>query len=227
MISLLLKIIFIFYFIMTILEIRNIHIYNLNSNLLILKDDINRINVNIEIENLSPILLKNIYNDNIDNDNLIIKNPGYMIQDRSKFISLKELKENYNIYENYKIVSDLYINTEKIFDLFENKMTTNKKSNLSLFGSNVQSVLSKCVNNMTCFTSSQNITFYLFNPKHFHDIFGKDLNKIKKWAIKTEIAKGDVLYIPCEWNYIYEGKGNLLKTTMDNYFSIGYNFIRE
>jgi len=80
---------------------------------------------------------------------------------------------------------------------------------------------------MTTYTSSEKITFYLFNPKHFQDIFGKELQKIKKWSLKVELERGDILYIPSEWNYIYEGKGNLLKTTFDNYFSVGYNFIRE
>ena len=43
-----------------------------------------------------------------------------------KYISFKELKDKYYIYENEKIVKDLDINTEKIFNLFENKITTNR-----------------------------------------------------------------------------------------------------
>jgi hypothetical protein len=227
MITTLIKIIFVIYLVMSILEIRNIHVYNLKSDLLVLKDNINEINVQSEIENLSPLLLKNIYDDNLDNENLLKKNPGYMILDMEKYISFKELKDIYNIYENEKIVKDLDIDVEQIFKLFDNKLTTNKRSYLSLYGDNIQSVLLKCVHNMTSYTCSKNITFYLFNPKHFHDIFGKELQKIKKWALKVELEKGDILYIPSEWNYIYEGKGNLLKTTFDNYFSVGYNFIRE
>jgi len=227
MITTLIKIIFVIYLVMSILEIRNIHVYNLKSDLLVLKDNINEINVQSEIENLSPLLLKNIYDDNLDNENLLKKNPGYMILDMKKYISFKELKDTYNIYENEKIVKDLDIDVEKIFKLFDNKLTTNKRSYLSLYGDNIQSVLLKCVHNMTSYTCSKNITFYLFNPKHFHDIFGKELQKIKKWSLKVELEKGDILYIPSEWNYIYEGKGNLLKTTFDNYFSVGYNFIRE
>lgn len=211
---------------MNILEIRNIHVYNLNSNLITI-DTINREKVQYEMDNLSPLLMNNFYDEEFSNDNLIKKNPGYMIQDLGKYISLKELKENFYIYENDKIVNDLDINTEKVFNLFENKITTNKKAYLSLYGENIQSVLSKCVHNMTTFTSSSDFVFYLFNPKHINDILGKELQKIKKWAIKIELKKGDVLYIPCEWNYIYEGKGNLLKMTFDNYFSVGYNFIRE
>lgn len=227
MITTLIKIIFVIYLVMSILEIRNIHVYNLKSDLLVLKDNINEINVQSEIENLSPLLLKNIYDDNLDNENLLKKNPGYMILDMEKYISFKELKDIYNIYENEKIVKDLDIDVEQIFKLFDNKLTTNKRSYLSLYGDNIQSVLLKCVHNMTSYTCSKNITFYLFNPKHFHDIFGKELQKIKKWSLKVELEKGDILYIPSEWNYIYEGKGNLLKTTFDNYFSVGYNFIRE
>ena len=227
MITTLIKIIFVIYLVMSILEIRNIHVYNLKSDLLVLKDNINEINVQSEIENLSPLLLKNIYDDNLDNENLLKKNPGYMIFDMEKYISFKELKDIYNIYENEKIVKDLDIDVEQIFKLFDNKLTTNKRSYLSLYGDNIQSVLLKCVHNMTSYTCSKNITFYLFNPKHFHDIFGKDLQKIKKWSLKVELEKGDILYIPSEWNYIYEGKGNLLKTISDNFFSVGYNFIRE
>lgn len=227
MITTLIKMIFVIYLVMSILEIRNIHVYNLKSDLLVLKDNINEINVQSEIENLSPLLLKNIYDDNLDNENLLKKNPGYMILDMEKYISFKELKDIYNIYENEKIVKDLDIDVEQIFKLFDNKLTTNKRSYLSLYGDNIQSVLLKCVHNMTSYTCSKNITFYLFNPKHFHDIFGKDLQKIKKWSLKVELEKGDILYIPSEWNYIYEGKGNLLKTISDNFFSVGYNFIRE
>lgn len=226
MISSFIKIIFILYLVMNILEIRNIHVYNLNSNLITI-DTINREKVQYEMDNLSPLLMNNFYDEEFSNDNLIKKNPGYMIQDLGKYISLKELKENFYIYENDKIVNDLDINTEKVFNLFENKITTNKRAYLSLYGENIQSVLSKCVHNMTTFTGSSDFVFYLFNPKHINDILGKELHKIKKWAIKIELKKGDVLYIPCEWNYIYEGKGNLLKMTFDNYFSVGYNFIRE
>ena len=227
MITTLIKIIFVIYLVMSILEIRNIHVYNLKSDLLVLKDNINEINVQSEIENLSPLLLKNIYDDNLDNENLLKKNPGYMILDMKKYISFKELKDTYNIYENEKIVKDLDIDVEKIFKLFDNKLTTNKRSYLSLYGDNIQSVLLKCVHNMTSYTCSKNITFYLFNPKHFHDIFGKELQKIKKWSLKVELEKGDILYIPSEWNYIYEGKGTLLKTTFDNVFSVGYNLLRK
>ena len=227
MITTFIKIIFIMYLVMSILEIRNIHVYNLKSDLLVLKDDINKINVHSEMENLSPLLLKNIYDEQLDNENLLKKNPGYMILDMEKYISFKELKDKYNIFENDKIVKDLNINTEQIFKLFDNKLTTNRCSYLSLYGEDIQSVLLKSVHNMTSYTCSQKFTFYLFNPKHFHDIFGKELHKIKKWALKVELERGDILYIPSEWNYIYEGKGNLLKNTFDNYFSVGYNFLRK
>ena len=221
------KIVIILYIVISILEIRNIHVYYLQSDLLTLNGDINRINVQSEIENLSPLLLKNVYDESLDKESLLRKNPGYMILDMGKYISFKELKDIYYIYENDKVVKDLDIKTDKIFNLFENKITTNRCSYLSLYGENIQSVLLKSVHNMTTYTSSENITFYLFNPKHFQDIFGKELQKIKKWSLKVELERGDILYIPSEWNYIYEGKGNLLKTTFDNYFSVGYNFIRE
>tara|TARA_B100000900_G_scaffold328650_1_gene288938 strand:+ start:1715 stop:2353 length:639 start_codon:yes stop_codon:yes gene_type:complete len=212
---------------MNILEIRNIHIYNLNSNLITIEKNINKINIQSEIENLSPILLKNIYIEDICNKSLLKLSPGYMIKDSEKYISLKELKKDYYIYENEKIIKDLDINIKQILNLFENRLTVNRRSYLSLYGENVQSILLRCFHNINCYTSSDDFTFYLFNPKHFHDIFGKELHKIKKWAIKVEIKRGDILYIPCEWNYIYEGKGNLLKVTCDNYFSVGYNLVRE
>ena len=117
MISSFIKIIFILYLVMNILEIRNIHVYNLNSNLITI-DTINREKVQYEMDNLSPLLMNNFYDEEFSNDNLIKKNPGYMIQDLGKYISLKELKENFYIYENDKIVNDLDINTEKVFNLF-------------------------------------------------------------------------------------------------------------
>lgn len=227
MLTTLIKIVFIIYFIMSILEIRNIHIYNLNSNLITIEKNINKINVQSEIENLSPILLKNTYNEDLTNDKLENIISGYMIKDCEKYISLKELKKDYYIYENEKIVKDLDIDIKQLLNLFENKLTVNKRSYLSLYGDNVQSILLSCSHNINCYTPSNDFIFYLFNPKHFHDIYGKELQKIKKWAIKVEIKRGDILYIPSEWNYIYEGKGNLLKVTCDNYFSVGYNFIRE
>lgn len=227
MLSTLLKIIIAMYFVMTILEIRNIHIYNLDSNLITIKENINREYIQREIQNLSPIFLKNIYKDEIDIETLVKKNPGYMIQEGEKFTSLRELKEDYYIYENSKIIDDLKINTSEIYNNFKNNFTINTNSSLSLFGDNIQSVLLKCFHNITCFTCSSSFIFYLFNPKHINDILGKELQQIKKWAVKVELKRGDILYIPCEWNYMYEGKGNLLKITTDNIFSVGYNFLRE
>ena len=227
MIASFLKIVFIMYLTASIMEIRNIHVYNLDSTLITIQEYINRENVQSELENLSPILLKNIYDDDFCNVNLMKKNPGYMIQDSARFISLRELKDDYHIYENDKMVSDLNVNTEQVFSIFEKKLSTNRRSYLSLYGGDVQSVLLKCVSNVTSYTCSSSFTFYLFNPKHINDILGKELMKIKKWAIKVNVEKGDILYIPCEWNYIYEGKGNLLKLTIDNYFSVGYNLLRK
>lgn len=222
------RIVLFIYIIMNILEIRNIHIYNLNASLKIMKDDINRETIETEIHNLAPLLLKNMYTHGIDNEDLMKKFSGYMIQDMGKLLSLKELKDNYHIYENSKIVSDLEIDTESILKLFENKLTTNRRSSLSLYGGSIQSSLLKNVHNTCAFTCNSQFTFYLFNPKHSQEILGKDLQKIKKWAIKIELMKGDILYIPNEWNYIYktDSSGNLLKTTCDNYFSVFYNFIR-
>lgn len=227
MISVFIKIIFMIYIVLSILEIRNIHVYNLNSNLVTMEENINKQNIQSQLENLSPLLLKNTYTHEITHENLLKDNPGYMINDEGKLISLKELTGEFHIYENDKIVNDLNVNTDQIFNIFENKITVNRRSYLSLYGESVQSVLLKTFNNMTCYTCSSNFVFYLFNPKHFHDILGKDLHKIKKWAIKVELEKGDILSLPSEWNYIYEGKGNLLKTTFDNVFSVGYNLLRK
>ena len=81
---------------MNILEIRNIHVYNLNSNL-IMVDNVNRQKIQYEIENLSPLLLSSFYNEDFSNENLIKKNPGYMIKELDKYILLKELKDNFTI----------------------------------------------------------------------------------------------------------------------------------
>ena len=229
MVASFIRIIILIYIVMNILEIRNIHIYNLNASLKIMKDNINKDSVYSEVQNLSPLLLKNIYTHGIDNEDLMGKFSGYMVQDMGKLISLKELNDNYHIYENSKIVSDLEIDTESILKLFENKLTTNRRSSLSLYGGSIQSSLLKNVHNICAFTCNSPFTFYLFSPKHAQEILGKDLQKIKKWAIKIELMKSDILYIPSEWNYIYitDLSGNLLKTTCDNYFSVFYNFIRE
>ena len=45
---------------------------------------------------------------------------------------------------------------------------------------------------------------YLFNPKHEQEIKGLNLNSIKKWGIKLDVAKDTIVVIPTEWSYFYE-----------------------
>ena len=221
------KMIILLYLCMSIFEIRNIHIYNLNTSLIVKEEHITRDNVHRELESLSPILLKNIYKYEITIATMLARNNGYMIQDQGKFISLLELSETYQIYENEKIVSDLKIDVDSIFTLLDNKITTNRRSYLSLYGKPVQSIMLKNSHNLCAFTSSSTFTFHLFTPKHYSDIAGKELSQLHKWAIKVVLNKGDVLYLPSEWNYCYEGSGNLLKCSADTYFSVFYNLVRE
>ena len=73
------------------------------------------------------------------------------------------------------------------------------------------------------------VIIYLFNPKHEKDIKGLELKSIKKWAIKLELDKDQLLYIPPEWYYFYESKDDVILSQVecDSYQTFLFNYIRR
>jgi hypothetical protein len=67
---------------------------------------------------------------------------------------------------------------------------------------------------------------YLYNPKHKSIL--KDDN-IKKYGIKIEFKKDELLYIPSEWYYSIHNTNDsvLLHLQCDTYFTSLYNEYRD
>ena len=105
-----------------------------------------------KLKERNPLLIHNLGNKNDLLRNLTIKslineNPGYIISDKSKNISLSSFKEDevkqMTIYKNSKLCSDLGLTTnlDQIYEPFKSDLHCNIKYSLSLFkGVNILSL---------------------------------------------------------------------------------------
>ena len=115
-------------------------------------------------------------------------------------------------------------------ELFSDYMTCGTNRYLSLY-KGVQSIpLTKNYRETLLLQSIEgSIIIYLFNPKHESDIKGLDPASIKKWSIKVELKKDNLLYIPPEWSYFYESSDQsiLLQSECDSYPTFVFNYLRK
>ena len=186
----------------------------------------------------SPIVIHNLvgkYNDisSLTIDSLIHDNPGYIINDNGKNISLSSFNENESMYVlNNNEINDhigLQHSLTDISKSFGNKLTCNATNELSILKGNHSISLEQNKHNCEYYTQlSGNTIFYLFNPKHKEDILNKENNEIKKWSIKINLKSGIIIYIPPGWYYFFESEGETImnKTYSDNYFTWFYNYLR-
>ena len=220
-------------------HIYEIHNFNYEANIEQLQSA-NKEEIFEKYKERKPLLIHNLgtKNDKIREltiQKLISENPGYIINDKQKNISLSVFDDpkvnQMNIYKNSKLCKDLNLENDMndIYKPFESKIHCNKKYYLSLLkGSNAIS-LTQNKHNLLLIHQIQGVSkLYLFNPKHKQDIILKDNNEIKKWGQKINLVSGLVLYIPIEWYYFFETDEDSIigEIESDNYFTVLYNNLR-
>jgi len=223
--------------IIIIKNVYNINQFNHSAELIQLQNP-NHVTIKELIQNKSPIIIHNLvgkYNDisSLTIDKVIKDNPGYIINDNGKNISLSSFSDNENIYVlNNNEINDHIGFNKSLTDIsksFDYKLSCNIRNELSILKGNHSISLEQNKHNCEYYTQlCGNTTFYLFNPKHKEDILNKDNNIIKKWALKINLKSGIILYIPPGWYYFFDSVGETImnRTYSDNYFTWFYNYLR-
>ena len=218
-------------------NIYELHQFDHSSELIQLQNP-NHVTIKELISKRSPIVIHNLvgkYNDisSLTIDDLINNNPGYIINDNGKNISLSSFNDNESMYVlNNNDINDhigLQNSLTDISKSFGDKLSCNITNELSILKGNHSISLEQNKHNCEYYTQlSGNTTFYLFNPKHKGDIQNKENNEIKKWAFKINLKSGIILYIPPGWYYFFESEGETItnRTYSDNYFTWFYNYLR-
>lgn len=240
MLSTFLKILVTILLAVVIKAIHDLGMFNPNASLIQLDEPSDKKIQTIKTE-LNPMLFKKeLFKDEITLESLNKMNPGYIINDKNKLISLNAITEissnqnDFSIHENEKIVQDLSLSDQmnEVMKYFREPLTTNVRNHLSLYRGNVIVSLSKNTHNVCVFVGiSDNTIMYLFNPKHKNDIIGytDGIQSIKKWGIKVILNRNEILSIPPEWFYVYEVNDDTLigKITADTYLTFPYNYLRS
>lgn len=212
-----------------------IQINRFNQNAII---DIINSNNTYEIKNsltkLNPLVLKNIstnYIKDINLENLLNNNKGYILVDNDKFISFDIFsnENNISLYHNKKAIVDFNLSDklDKINDIFSTELSCNVNHYLDIFKGQHKTDLITQKNNVCVYNLLEGkCTFYLINPKYHNDI--QDTNKIKKWSNKIELSAGEILYVPPNWKYSYESNNTMILslTTSDKYNTYLYNLFK-
>ncbi len=188
-----------------------------------------------EIKNKIPLMInypENTLNLTLDVMNILI--PGYIINDNERLISLEHVLKSdiITIVDNIKLIDDYNIkeHSNNVFNLFKSYITCDTSYKLSAYRGPNKSKLYKNYREYMLLQSLEgNYTVYLFNPKHENDIKGQELNNTKKWAIKVDMKKDNILFIPPEWSYFYQCDNELLlsKTESDSISTWIFNRIRR
>ena len=175
-----------------------------------------------EIKDKNPLIIN--YSENqlsLSLDNMNNSKPGYIINDNETLISLDQLlkSEVVRITDNSKIIEDYDINEhcKSVVDLINSPITCDINNNLSLYRGFNQSKLYKNYREYLLLQSLEgDYTVYLFNPKHENDIKGLEINNTKKWAIKLDMKKDNILFIPPEWSYFYQCDNELILSKIES-----------
>ena len=202
--------------------------------------DPNQIMIQESLKEKSPLIIYNLiskYNTLLDItiESLIHNNPGYIIKDNNKNISLssfgQEDIQQMFVLNNSNMILDFKIGKEfdQILKLFGDNLTCNLNHELSIFKGNHALSLIQNKHNIQLFTQLHGSSiFYIFNPKHKDDVVNKKNDEIKKWATKIELKPGILMYLPPNWYYMYEinNQSILCSSYCDNYFTWIYNTFR-
>jgi hypothetical protein len=229
-----------------ILTIKHIYeIHNLNTNAVL--EQLQSANSEEIIDHLKerkPLLVHNLVNkyekfNNLSFDKLSQDNPGLIIHDNNRYLSLKSFSEEDNmyIYRNQELYKSLHL--KELFDTiyipFSKGLDIYKRYLISFYKGLNSIHLHKNKHNLCLISQIYGQTkLYLFNPKHKNDILNKSNGEIKsnenikKYGQKINLTQGLVISIPIEWYYFYEVEKESIigEIISDNYFTVIYNNIR-
>jgi len=191
-----------------------------------------------KLKERKPLLIHNLGNKKEEYNQLSFlklsnDNPGLILHDKNRYISLKSFVDESQIYVNHNdtLCDSLKLKSlfDEIYNPFQSQIHTNKKYYMSLLKGKNMIPLTKNINNLYLIHQIYGQSkLYLFNPKHIQDIKGKSNESIKKYGQKINLTQGLVLYIPVEWYYFYESEDESIlgEITSDNYFTVIYNNLR-
>ena len=215
MITFILKILILCYLFYTIYSVHNMLKYNSNASVNTIeipdKDKIKN-----EIKDKNPLIINYLENQlSLSLDTMNNSKPGYIINDNETLISLDQLlkSEVVSVTDNAKIIEDYNVkeHCNNVVNLINSPITCDTSYKLSLYRGFNQSKLYKNYREYLLLQSLEgDYTVYLFNPKHENDIKGQEINNTKKWAIKLDMKKDNILFIPPEWSYFYQCKNELI-----------------
>lgn len=221
MITFILKILILCYLFFTIYSVHNMLKYNSNATVNTIeipdKDKIKN-----EIKDKNPLIIN--YSENqlsLSLDTMNTSKPGYIINDNETLISLDQLlkSEVVRITDNTKLIEDYDIkeHCNSVINLISSPMTCDINYNLSLYRGFNQSKLYKNYREYLLLQSLEgDYTVFLFNPKHENDVKGQEINNTKKWAIKLDMKKDNILFIPPEWSYFYQSDNELILVKVES-----------
>jgi len=159
--------------------------------------------------------------------------PGYILQTGDTFFLMDTFKEkdSVSLYKNATICKDLGYD-DHLISLgkdFETSLTCDRLTTLSLFKGYHMISLTQSHHDLhlvTVITGSA--ILYLINPKHSSDIKDKKPMEVKKWTVKIVMKPGSMSYIPPNWFYFYECKGESIigSYESDIYTTWIYNSLR-
>lgn len=223
-----------------ILTIKFIYeIYNINSNAVLEQlQSANSEEIFEHLKERKPLLIHNLVNkyekyNNLSFEKLSLDNPGLIIHDNNRYLSLKSFTEEQNmyIYKNKDLCESLHLKElfDSIYEPFYSQLHVYKRYLLSFYKGLNSIILTKNKHNLCLINQIYGQSkLYLFNPKHKNDILNKSNDSIKKYGQKINLTQGLSLYIPVEWYYFYEVEKESIigEILSDNYFTVIYNNCR-
>ena len=223
-----------------ILTIKHIYeIHNINTNTVLEQlQSANSEEIFEHLKERKPLLIHNLVNkyekyNNLSFEKLSLDNPGLIIHDNNRYLSLKSFTEEQNmyLYKNKDLYESLHLKElfDSIYEPFSSGLHVYKRYLMSFYKGLNSIILTKNKHNLCLINQIYGKTkVYLFNPKHKNDIINKPNDSIKKYGQKINLTQGLSLYIPVEWYYFYEVEKESIigEIISDNYFTVIYNNLR-
>jgi len=223
-----------------ILTIKHIYeIHNINTNAVLEQlQSANSEEIFEHLKERKPLLIHNLVNkyekyNNLSFEKLSEDNPGLIIHDNNRYLSLKSFNDEQNmyLYKNKDLYESLHLKElfDSIYEPFSSGLHIYKRYLLSFYKGLNSIELTKNKHNLCLINQIYGKTkVYLFNPKHKNDIINKSNDSIKKYGQKINLTQGLSLYIPVEWYYFYEVENESVigEILCDNYFTVIYNNCR-
>jgi len=233
MLTFILKLLILIYLSYMIKYVYDMLQYNQRANLIKIEMP-DKDKIALELKHKCPLLVNHLLDLDLTIESMNYSIPGYIVKDGGTLLSLDQLHNSDKVYvhKNTKLITDFNLLTHhsKIEELFSNYLTCASDHYLSLYRGDRSIPLTKNYREILLIQPiSGKVIIYLFNPKHESEIKGLELKSIKKWGIKLELEKNQLLYIPPEWYYFYESKDDVIlsQVEFDSYPSFLFNFVRK